>query len=471
MNRRDFLRAGAASVAVAAAERQALAKKAGVPDSSLFPENFVFGVASSCVQIEGAPHADGKSASIWDVFAQKKGVIRDGSNPSVACESYYRWREDNALLKELGVGSYRLSIAWPRIVPDGVGKVNARGVDHYSRILDALLEMGVRPLVTIYHWDLPQVLQDKGGWTNRETADYYAEYVHAAAKHFGDRVKHWCLLNEPQAFTVAGYGWGVHAPGIRDRGQMLRATHTANLAQGAGYRALKAVRPEAQVGIAHDFVLFDPATNSKADRAACRRFDAFRNRWFLEPALTGHYPEAFVGGNPYKEMGWKSGDEERLRAGLEFSGMNFYGGRSLISVGDGAPLLKGLDAHVARTEPHYAGAMERACHWMAGLAPRPVVITETGFGKRNAGDEPALKDPKRIAYLRATLEDIRRAQQTGARVEAVHVWCLMDDWEWNAGYTERLGLAWVDYGHPGKRTLKESGHWYRRVVKARRVPV
>ena len=470
MNRRTFLLGSAAAVAASAATHQGLAEDETANALPPFPSDFLFGAATSCVQIEGAAHEDGKGESIWDRFATKPGAIADGSNPSVACDSYHQWRRDIALVKQMRLQSYRFSIAWPRILPSGGGQVNERGVDHYNRIIDALLSAGVQPLVTAYHWDLPQLLEDKGGWPNRDTAERFADYVQILAQRFGDRVAGWCLVNEPQAFTVWAYGHGVHAPGIRDRGLMLRAIHTSNLAQGAGFRAVKAARPHARVGIAHDMELFDPATSSDADRQACERFFTFRNLWFLDPVFTGTYPDAFVNGVPHEEMGWKAGDEQRMRAALDFSGMNFYGGRTLIAAGDGWELLKELDAHATTQNTYEPTTMERACVWMAQRYKRPVVITETGSGGKEVVTTGGIvHDPERIAWLQEAFTQIRRAQLHGTDVAGVHIWSLIDDWEWNGGFDGRLGLARVDYSHPVQRIPKDSAHWYSDLIRTRRL--
>jgi len=472
MNRREFLR-GAVSAAVAghaASSRDLSSEHASALPP--FPPEFRFGAATSCVQIEGAAREDGKGESIWDRFSTKPGAVADGSTPAVACDSYHRWRQDLSLLQSLGLRSYRFSISWPRLLPTGAGAVNEKGVDHYNRIIDALLKMNVQPLVTAYHWDLPQPLEDAGGWPNRDTAARFADYVQLLARRYGDRVEWWCLLNEPQAFTVAGYGWGVHAPGYKDRGLTLRAIHTSNLAQGAGFRALKAERPASKAGIAHDMVLFDPATSTSADRDACRRFDAFRNLWFLDPAFTGKYPDAFVDGTPCEAMGWKTGDENRIRAAFDFSGMNFYGGRLLVSTADGPPLLKGLNAHQSGHDPAYAGAMERACLWMWNRYRRPVVIAETGFDSPDVlTPDRHVHDAARIAWLRNAFADIRRAMARGAEIGGAHVWSLIDDWEWQDGFKDRIGLAWVDFSNPIARIPKNSATWYSRLARSRRLDV
>jgi len=471
MNRRAFLFGSAAAAAAGAAARKGFANGEPAAPLAPFQRDFLFGAATSSVQTEGAAREDGKGESIWDRFSTRPGAIADGSNPSVACDSYHQWPRDLALIRQIGLQSYRFSIAWPRILPTGAGEINQLGVDHYNKIIDALLEAGVQPLATAYHWDLPQALEDKGGWPNRDTAGRFADYVHILAQEFGDRVTRWCLLNEPQAFTVWAYGHGVHAPGLRDRGKMLRAIHTSNLAQGAGFRAVKSVRPKARVGIAHDMELFDAASSSEADRRACERFFTFRNLWFLDPVFTGKYPDAFDhGGVPYEEMGWKPGDEERMRAALDFSGMNFYGGRTLIAAGDSWELLKELNAHGATRNMHEPDTMERACLWMAERYKRPVEITETGFGGNDVlTAEGKVHDRERIAWLTGAFSGIRRAQLKGAEIASVHVWSLIDDWEWQDGFRDHLGLAWVDFANPVQRIPKDSAGWYSELIGTRRL--
>jgi beta-glucosidase len=438
----------------------------------VFPNSFRFGAASSCVQIEGAAKEDGKGESIWDRFSMRPGAIRDGSNPSVACDSYHLWPQDVALLKEMGLQSYRMSISWCRILPAGKGSVNQKGIDHYSKVIDALREIEVKPLITCFHWDLPQALQDNGGWPNRDTAARFADYAALLARAYGDRVDSWCLLNELQAFAVAGYGWGAHAPGIQDRNLMLRATHTANLAQAAGFHAVKAERASSHIGIAHDMYPVHPASDSEADRLACERFDAFRNRWFLEPALAGKYPDAFVGGNPYEAMGFQPGDESLLRAPLDYTGVNYYAGLSFVAVGDGPKLLDGLNAHEVpeRRIAFYEPGMKEVLVDLKERYKRPVVITETGYDEPEKLDlSVPVHDVGRIQYLYKVLSSLSAAIAEGVDVRGVHVWSLIDDWEWEDGFRAHIGLAQVDYSHPGKRVLKESGHWYGRVARSRQL--
>jgi beta-glucosidase len=437
-----------------------------------FPKGFLFGAATSAVQIEGGAKEDGKGESNWDHFARIPGMIHDGSTPDVACDSYHKWPEDVALLKRMNLSSYRFSIAWPRILPAGRGKVNQKGLDYYSRMVDALLEAGIRPLATAFHWDLPQPLEEAGGWANRETASYFADYVGILAQALGDRVRNWCLLNEPQAFTLCGYGWGIFPPGRKERGLMLKATHTANLAQGLGFRAMKARNAALRLGIAHDFVLGRPLTDSAADRAAWKRYDAFRNRWFLDPAFTGQYPEAFEGGIPASEMNLRPDDDIILKAPLDFSGINYYCEYEYWAAGGKQELLQGLNARVEKpAEQYYPQGMAEVVSRISREYRRPVEITETGRVERDVPDaEGRVKDPGRIAFLRSVLSSLGRAIADGADVRAIHYWSLLDDWEWHIGFRERIGLTYVDYEKGQKRTLKDSGAWYGEVARTGRIP-
>lgn len=479
MNRREFLRANvtAAAATLTGVRLRAFAAPIGGAKEAArpvppFPKGFLFGAATSCVQIEGAWQEDGKGESNWDRFSRIPGKIRDGSTPAVTCDSYHRWRDDIAMLRRMNLGSYRFSIAWPRILPQGRGKVNQKGLDHYSRMVDALLEANIRPFATAYHWDLPQALEDEGGWANRETASWFAEYVGVLAKELGDRVNHWCLLNEPQAFTLCGYGWGIFAPGKSERGLMLKATHTANLAQGLGFRAMKAQRPGLQLGIAHDFDLGRPRSDSAADRAAWKRYDAFRNLWFLEPALTGNYPEAFEGGVPAGLMDLRPGDEKILKVPLDFSGVNYYCEYEYVAAGEKQPLLHGIDAHTEPARaPYYSQGMAEVVSRISRDYRRPVEITETGRVEPDVPDaQGRIKDPGRIGFLREVLSALSRAIAEGADVRSIHYWSLLDDWEWHEGFRERIGLTYVDFEHGQTRTLKDSGAWYGEMARTGRIP-
>ncbi|MGC2474400.1 MAG: family 1 glycosylhydrolase, partial [Candidatus Sulfotelmatobacter sp.] len=293
------------------------------PAQATFPKGFFWGTATASYQIEGAWKEDGKGESIWDRFTHTPGKIKNGDTGDIACDSYHRWGDDIALMRAMNLNSYRFSIAWPRVQPSGSGAANQQGLDYYRRLVDALLAANIRPFVTLYHWDLPQDLQDAGGWPNRDVADRYADYVQLMAQALGDRVSDWMLFNEPDAFTDLGYLEGTHAPGHTSIFDFLRATHVVNLAQGAGFRALKAARPSARVGTAFSMSPCEPATNSEADKLAAQRAHAITNTWFLEPALHGKYADALTF-LPETAMGIKSGDMEKTRAPLDFLGINLY---------------------------------------------------------------------------------------------------------------------------------------------------
>ncbi|HUM06171.1 MAG TPA: GH1 family beta-glucosidase [Terriglobales bacterium] len=442
-----------------------------------FPKNFYWGIATAAYQIEGAWNEDGKGESIWDRFAHTPGKIKDGTNGDVACDSYHRWREDIALMKAMHLNSYRFSISWPRIQPSGSGKANQKGLDYYSRLVDALLEARIRPLVTLYHWDLPQTLEDAGGWTNRDLAGRFADYTDVVARALGDRVRDWCLLNEAISFTSEGYLEGVHAPGRNSIFDFLRATHVANLAQGAGFRALKAVRAQARVGSVFYMSACEPATDSEADRLAAERAHAFVNAWFLEPALLGRYPTPFSF-NPAVLMRVHQDDMDLARAPLDFVGINYYT-RRVVSATSWSERL--TDAKFfflpARMEDGRKGPKTDIGWevWPRGLYDlvmrithdygRPVIeITESGCAY-NDGPEPdgKLHDTRRIAYHQQHLAQLARAIGDGADVRGYHAWSLMDNFEWADGLSQRFGMVHVDY-KTLKRTIKASGEWYGKIA-------
>ena len=288
-----------------------------------FPKNFFWGTATAAYQIEGAWKDDGKGESIWDRFAHTPGKIKNGDTGDIACDSYHRWQEDIALMQAMNLNSYRFSISWPRIQSTGSGSPNPKGIDYYNRLIDALLKCSIRPLLTLYHWDLPQSLEDAGGWPNRDLSGRFADYAEIAARAFGDRVSDWILFNEPMAFTYRGYLEGSHAPGRKSLFDFLRATHVVNLAQGAGFRAMKAARKSLRLGTAFSMSPCEPATDSEEDRLAAERAHAVTNLWFLETAMNGCYPQALAL-LPEAVMGIKPGDFESMRAPLDFIGINLY---------------------------------------------------------------------------------------------------------------------------------------------------
>ena len=438
-----------------------------------FPPEFVFGAATAAYQIEGAWNEDGKGESIWDRFSHATGKVKGAATGDVACDSYHRYKEDVELLKKLNLKSYRFSVSWPRIQADGTGKPNPKGLDYYKRVVDALLEAKIRPLCTLYHWDLPQKLEEAGGWPNRELAGRFTEYAEIVTRALGDRITDWCIFNEPWVFTFLGYAWGIHAPARKNFQDCMRATHVVNLAQGHAFRAMKAVNSKLQIGTAFSMAHCQPATASEEDRKAADRSHALGNIWFLHPALRGEYPKAFVGENPYDMMAVKPGDMELVRAPLDFLGINYYR-RQLVSAippgeGESATGVHNHDAHEGPLtdfgwEVWPTGLYELLMRISREYKGTPIEITENGCSYLDSPDEQGrVSDERRIQFLRGYLDELGRAMLFGANVRAYHHWSLLDNFEWAEGYAQRFGLVYVAF-RTQKRTMKDSGKWYAKLA-------
>jgi beta-glucosidase len=436
-----------------------------------FPEGFVWGCATASYQIEGAWNEDGKGESIWDRFCHEPGHIKNGDTGDVACDHYHRYREDIALMKEMGLKGYRFSISWPRIFPQGKGSINQKGLDFYSRLIDDLLAAGITPFPTLYHWDLPQALQDEGGWDNRDTAQHFADYCATVVNHLADRVKRWMVFNEPWIFTIAGYLAGILAPSIRDPDMFLRTTHVVNLAQGLAVRALRATGKVDAVGTAFSMPWSCPASDSAEDRAAAERWHNFCNVWFLETVQNGRYPDAYVGGFDPERLGVRAGDMEIMKAPLDFIGINLY---SRDVVGN-APEDKNLGvrrveiADVERTDlgwEVYPEAIHNVIMRIWNDYRLPIYITENGCSYSDGPDEKGVvKDDRRIKFLTGYIGQVGRAIKEGADVRGYYHWTLTDNFEWAQGYSERFGLIHLDFATQ-KRIIKNSGYWYRDVIAA-----
>lgn len=467
-------------------------------EGARFPEGFLWGTATAAYQVEGAWNEDGKGESIWDRFTHTPGNVKGGTTGDVACDQYHLYPQDLALAKRLNQKSYRFSISWPRIQPSGTGAANMKGVDHYSRFLDAMLENGLRPFCTLYHWDLPQGLEDKGGWPNRDLAGYYADYAAILAKHLGDRITIWAPFNMPWSVAYMGYGVGAFPPGRANFGDFLKAAHTIALAQAEALRSIKAASPKATVGSAYGMCPAYPKTDSEADRAAAERYHAMNNVFFLEAAMKGRYPKAFVGEPPLEQMGFKAGDEKLLLAPLDWVGFHYYTRRivsdaSHAQAGGGgfsgteieADPATGRDPYTRfRAEMPTEGPLTESGLevWPRGMYDlvtkisreydHPVIeITESGCGYLDApyGKENGrVPDTRRIEWFRQELAELARAIADGARVRSFHAWSLIDNFEWANGHTERYGLIYVDY-RDQKRTIKDSGLWYGRVAASNRL--
>jgi beta-glucosidase len=434
-----------------------------------FPEDFVWGCATASYQIEGAWDEDGKGESIWDRFSHTPDHVRDGDTGDVACDHYHRYRGDVALMKELGLQSYRFSIAWPRIFPSGKGQVNQKGLDFYSRLVDELLAAGIMPFPTLYHWDLPQALQDEGGWANRETAQHFAEYAATVVDHLGDRVKRWLIFNEPWVFTILGYMAGVHPPGLRDPALALRTTHVVNLAQGLAARSMRATGKVEGLGTAFSMGGAYPASDSEEDRAAAERHFRFNNLWFLETVQNGRYPEAYVGGLEPEQFSVQPGDMEIVRAPLDFIGINLYT-RSVVAHDPQNRNLGARAVHlpdVERTDfawEVYPEALHDVIMRISRDYQRPIYITENGCSYGDGPDERGVvDDQRRVSFYQRYIAQVARAIEAGADVRGYYAWSLYDNFEWSMGYSQRFGMVHVDFPTQ-RRTIKRSGHWYRDVI-------
>lgn len=436
------------------------------PEPYQFPKNFMWGSATAAYQVEGAWKADGKGESIWDRYAHTVGKIKGAATGDVACDSYHRYKEDIALAKQLNLTSYRFSISWPRIQANGTGPANPKGLDYYKRVLDELHNANIRPLVTIYHWDLPQALEDKGGWPNRDTAGYFADYANLVVKNLGDRVNAWCIFNEPNIFTWLGYALGVHAPGRTDWDAFMKSTHVVNLAQGQAFRAIKAAYPKAEATSAVTMADCIPRSNSVADKAACARYESYRNYWFLDPALKGQYPEPLATPELLQSMGVRPDDMQITKVPLDYLAVNYYQ-RSICFAADANGPVQ-VDTQEGNQGPKTENGWEV---WPEGFynlltqvnaryKPKAIEITENGCAYNDVPDEKGVvPDRRRIAFFRGYLGGVARAHKAGIPIRAYNPWSLMDNYEWAEGYSQRFGFIFVDFGTL-KRTVKESGKWY-----------
>ncbi|MEI7642714.1 MAG: GH1 family beta-glucosidase [Chloroflexales bacterium] len=438
-----------------------------------FPAGFVWGAATSAYQIEGAARADGRGESIWDRFSHTPGKTQGGASGDIACDHYRRWRDDFALLANLGAGAYRFSIAWPRILPSGRGQVNQAGLDFYRRQVDDLLRRGITPYVTLYHWDLPVALEDAGGWPARATAEAFAAYADVVAQALGDRVKHWITINEPWCVSMLSYQVGAHAPGRQDWPAALAASHHTLLAHGMAEAEIRRSSPGAQVGIALNFTASVPASDSQADHEAARAFDGYFNRWFLDPVCGRGYPSDMVAG--YMEAGHlpdglsfvRPGDMDIIAAPTDFLGVNYYT-REVVAAaarpGAWQPVYLDTPRTAMGWEIYPEGLFQllRRLHRAYDL-PK-IYLTENGVSYLDApGEDGRVRDGRRIDYLREHLDACLRAIAAGVPLAGYFQWSLLDNFEWGHGYAQRFGAVYVDYATQ-RRTPKDSFFWYRDVI-------
>ncbi len=466
-------------------------------EAARFPKDFLWGIATAAYQVEGAWNLEGKGESNWDHFSHQPNRIKGQATADIASDQYHHLAEDIAILKRLNMKSYRFSTSWSRILPTGTGQVNPKGLDYYSRLVDGILEAGIRPFCTLYHWDLPQALEERGGWPNRDLSHYYADYAATLAKHLGDRVTVWAPFNMPWTFTYYGYGVGIFPPAKSDFNLFLKAAHTVNLAQGLASRSIKAASPKATIGSAYGAAPAYPKTNSEADLAATARYHAMNNLYFLHPVMTGEYPKAFVGEIPFEAMGYQPGDDKIMKAPLDWVGFHYYNRRIVSAAAATAPLSSG---HLGTEFEGGAGARDPLTQihvetptegplteagleiWPSGIYDLVtqisreynhaiIEISENGCCYLDAPNEAGrVPDIRRIAFHKQILAELSRAIADGARVRAYHAWTLVDNFEWADGYTQRYGFTYVDF-RSLKRTIKDSGLWYSRVAAANRLSV
>jgi beta-glucosidase len=431
-----------------------------------FPRDFAWGAATAAYQIEGATREDGRGESIWDRFSHTPGNVANGDTGDRACDHYHRWSEDLDLMAELGLRAYRFSIAWPRVQPDGRGPANAKGLDFYRRLVDGLLERGIRPLPTLYHWDLPQALQDDGGWASRGVVDRFADYARLVFDDLGDVVDAWVTHNEPWVTAFLGYAAGVKAPGLHDWHTALAAAHHVLLSHG---RAARAYGGGGELGITLDL------THVSGDPAAARRLDGHRNRWFLDPVLRGEYPADMVelyerNVGPVDFV--RDGDLEEIAAPIDFLGVNFYQ-PAIVRPGGGPLELE----EVPSAGPHTAMGWTVEPSSLTTLLLRiqrdygaiPLVITENGasYDDPPLDGQAVVEDPQRVAFLRDHIRAVELAVREGVDVRGYYVWSLLDNFEWEHGYERRFGIVAVDF-ETQRRAPKRSALWYRDLIASQR---
>jgi beta-glucosidase len=443
------------------------------PRMLTFPKDFAWGTATSAYQIEGGVREAGRGQSIWDTFTRMPGKVLDGSTGDTASDHYHRFEGDFDLMHELGLRHYRFSVAWPRILPSGQGTPNAQGLDFYDRLVDAMKARGIEPYATLYHWDLPQALQDKGGWASRDTAERFAEYAEIVVRRLGNRVRFWMTHNEPWVAAFVGHLYGSHAPGVTDLKTALQAAHTILLSHGLAVPAIRsAAGSGARVGIAHNLEWVEPASPRAEDEAAARRHDGAFNRWFLDAVFKGSYPADMLSWYGASAPRVKSGDMEKMRAPLDFLGINYYTRRIIAHDprGDFLQVRRVIWPFIPRADYEEWEVNPEGLYRLLARVSReygtpPIYITESGTPLDDRpGADGVCHDSERISYLSRHVAAVWQALEDGVDMRGYFVWSIMDNFEWNLGFTKRFGLAYVDF-ETQKRTLKESGRWYASVIR------
>jgi len=441
---------------------------------SEFGPDFTWGVSTAAYQVEGANNSFGKGKSIWDVFTHVKGKIFEGQNGDIACDFYRRYTHDILLMASMGIRNFRFSLSWSRIIPNGTGNVNPEGIEFYNRVIDFCLELNIEPWITLYHWDLPYELEKKGGWTNREIIKWFGDYVELCTRYFGDRVKHWMILNEPMVFTGAGYFLGIHAPGRKGLDSFLASIHHAAMCQAEGGRIVRSMLPNAHVGTTFSCSAIHPATDSKQDIGAAKRVDTLLNRMFVEPLAGLGYPVADLKLLRRLEPFIKDGDESKLAFDMDFIGVQNYT-REVIAKSFFTPLiwakvLKADERHVDITEMNWEVYPESIYEMLIQFSKyknfKEIVVTENGAAFPDVLVEGKIHDIKRIEFLKKYMSQVLRAKNQGVNVTGYFVWSFTDNFEWAEGYRSRFGLVYVDF-ETQERIIKDSGFWFSEMIKKR----
>ncbi|MDB5141299.1 MAG: beta-glucosidase [Mucilaginibacter sp.] len=441
-------------------------------NKSFFGDDFKWGVSTAAFQIEGASYADGKGESVWDAFTAKKGKIRNGDIADIACDFYNNYKADIDLVKQLNIPNFRFSISWPRILPTGTDSINQAGIDYYNRVIDYCIAQGIEPWVTIYHWDLPQALEVKGGWTNRGVIEWFTSYTAICAKYFGNRVKYWMIMNEPSVFSGAGYFFGIHAPGRTGLKNFLPAIHHIVLSMTAGAKKLRELLPDAEIGTTFSCSHIEPRSNSKRDIKAAHTADALVNRLFIEPVLGLGYPVNDIPVLKGLEKYYQPGDEQNMQFDFDFIGLQNYT-REIVKYSFFTPyiqasLVKAIDRNVPTTAMGWEVYPPAIYHILKKFDTYPqirkILVTENGAAFPDEVIEGKVEDLKRREYLQTHLHQVLKAKQEGCKVDGYFVWTLTDNFEWAEGYHPRFGLVYVDF-NTQQRIIKSSGYWYADFLK------
>jgi beta-glucosidase len=444
-------------------------------DKVIFPDCFIWGASTSAYQIEGAWNEDGKGKSIWDVFSHLPGHVYKDENGDIASDHYHRWREDIDLIKALNLNAYRFSISWTRITPDGKGPVNQKGLDFYSRLIDRLLELGIQPFPTLFHYDLPQALQDKGGWPARETAYRFAEYAGVLGKAYGDRIQYWITHNEPFVTAFLGYYLGIHAPGIQDMTATLQSIHHLLLSHGLSVQELRrCTKPGAQIGAAINLSPVMPASEDELDLQAASRYDALLNRMILDPLFFSRYPDELESNFNASIIGDLSDDLKIIATPTDYLGVNYYS-RTVVKHDPAVPFIEASQVYPTGNEYsmmweiYPEGLYDLLVRIQKDYKPAKILITENGIPVPEDIDfDGRIRDERRIRYLRKHLIQTKKAIDAGVPVNGYFVWSLMDNFEWALGYQQRFGLIHVNFDSQ-QRIIKDSGHWFASISKTNRM--